>query len=163
MKIIFLDFDGVLNSLDEIVHSGCYGGGTPLHTRHIEACEFIIKHTDAKVVVSSTWRLSKTTKQLQELLPSLPIIGKTPRIYEHERGFEIQTWLNENKELNVENFIIIDDDSDMGDLLPHLIKTDANYGLTYVEALEAIRMLNGNDDSVWNNFVKLPKLIYREE
>jgi hypothetical protein len=32
-----------------------------------------------------------------------------------------------------------------------------------VEALEAIRMLNGNDDSVWNNFVKLPKLIYREE
>jgi hypothetical protein len=41
MKIIFLDFDGVLNSLDEIVHSGCYGGGTPLHTRHIEACEFM--------------------------------------------------------------------------------------------------------------------------
>jgi len=153
VKIIFLDFDGVLNSLDAILHSGSYGGITPLFKRHAEVMEFIIRHTEAKIVVSSTWRLGKTLKELQDLLPKLPIIGKTKSLTSQIRGVEIQAWIDDNKNLEIGNFAIIDDDSDMGNLKHKLIRTKFDYGLTYVEAVKCIEMLNGNDDSVWNNRV----------
>jgi len=159
VKIIFLDFDGVLNSLDAILHSGSYGGLTPLFKKHVEVVEFVIKHTNAKIVISSTWRLGNTLKQLQELLPTLPIIDVTPIFQDKIRGLEIQVWLDSNKELCVENFLIIDDDNDMGDLKSKLVLTKFDYGLTYVEAEKCIEMLNGNNDSIWNNRVVIQDAI----
>jgi hypothetical protein len=162
MKIIFLDFDGVLNSLDEVIHSGCMGGLTPLHKKHIKVCEYIIKHTQAKIIVTSTWRIGRTTEQLQTLLPTLPIIGKTDKLG-GKRGTEIQKWSDDNKKLNVENFVILDDDTDMEHLMEHLIKTSFDYGLTYIEAIKVIEKLNGDDKSVWENRIEKRELIYKQD
>jgi hypothetical protein len=155
MKVIFLDIDGVLNSLDAIVETGSYGGFTPIYKKHVEVMKYIIKHTDAKIVISSSWRLGRTTQQLQELLPMLPIIDRTENL-NIARGFEIQKWLDMNKSLNIESFVILDDDTDMVHLKNKLVLTKYDYGLTYVEAIKAIKMLNGNDDSIWDNRVEIP-------
>ena len=57
-----------------------------------------------------------------------------------KRGIEIQTWLDENP--GVEKFIILDDDSDMVHLMPHLLQTDGEFGLTNEIADKAIKRLN---------------------
>jgi hypothetical protein len=53
---------------------------------------------------------------------------------------------NHDKILNegnyIESFAIVDDDSDMKHLLPDLIQTNSNYGLTYKEGLDIICKLN---------------------
>jgi hypothetical protein len=124
MKILFLDFDGVLNS---------YQSATFWHTRRDqmkwenemyrdwpgtlkeyiaqEFCpialsnveELCRRELDLRIVVSSTWRMGETVETLKEILKPSKIvcdrlIGTTPIIYKdnHEvpRGIEIQHWLD---------------------------------------------------------------------
>lgn len=121
MKIIFLDFDGVLN------HQEWYK--RRIHLKDDEEyeypnCEFdpnsiyelnrIIERTRADVVVSSTWRIGKRPIDLQRMLENVGFIGKiidvTPRFfakgfhgeddenvlgYTTPRGCEIDWWLKE--------------------------------------------------------------------
>lgn len=124
MKIIFLDFDGVLNhemwykrrfqEMDMELYTSKYPyyEFDPLS---IEQLNRIIEQTGAKVVVSSTWRHGKTPQQLQELLENVgfkgEVISKTPDFvaygkkidgdpiaYTVPRGCEIDWWLeNEGK------------------------------------------------------------------
>ena len=56
---------------------------------------------------------------------------KTACIVGAIRGNEIQQWLDIHKEYDVEDFIILDDDSDMEHLIDHLIQTDSILGITY--------------------------------
>lgn len=118
MKIIFLDIDGVLNcelwykQRFEILDRSVVTGNYPLYEFApflIERLNKIIEATDAKVVVSSTWRLTRTTKQLQDILNSVgfkgEVIDVTPHFYATghvddkkinytiPRGCEIDWWL----------------------------------------------------------------------
>jgi len=148
-KIIFLDIDGVMSSLNQHLAEGNYGGKMSISKYHLKVLKLIIKCTGAKVVISSTWRRSHTCEELQKLLPKIPIIGKTPITnISMNRGNEIQQWLDENKKQypNIKKFIILDDDSDMHHLMDHLIKTHCHYGLTHVEAIDCVKKLNGNSD-----------------
>lgn len=112
----------------------------------------IVLDTDAEIVLSSTWR--KFPSVLPYLWDQLGIeikerwIGSTPchdrlhdsGLYTAEgRGREIQAWLDQHPE--VTNFVIIDDDTDMGALMPHLVKTDNNIGITEKNASEVINRL----------------------
>lgn len=67
-------------------------------------------------------------------------IGLTPVLEDAERGLEIQAWLDRDGYKGV--FVIVDDDSDMAHLMPHLVKTDNNVGLTEERAGEIIKRLN---------------------
>ena len=164
MKIIFLDFDGVLN------HEQFYGrryeanfkgyGEHPVSEfdfNSVAVLNHIIEKTDAKVVVSSTWRLGRSIEELQTILDSVgfkgEIIAKTPNLRNDGdyvlRGNEILKWIRDNKELigqyyhEFENYVIFDDDSDMLYWQKdNFLLVDRYVGLTYHVAYKAIRILN---------------------
>lgn len=150
MKIIFLDVDGVLNSEDDLeVYrkqnniTGCILYDN-IEDRPLNLLQEIVDATGAKIVVSSSWRLgylrrSKHGKidtlfnKLRSALESkhLSIYDVTPYLPGQERGAEIQEWMYQCKE-NIENFIILDDDSDMGPFKEsqEFIHTTYKHGLT---------------------------------
>lgn len=133
MKIIFLDIDGVLNNYDTPGELICWD------PELVKILNRIIKETDAKIVLSSTWRQIDYRCDAIKNDMKINYIGKTPKLWK-KRGVEIQTWLDENP--GVEKFVILDDDSDMVHLMSHLLQTDGEFGLTNEIADEAIKRLN---------------------
>ncbi len=155
MRILLLDFDGVLNSVSSFVYNNRLNllglSNTPTHESFDPiACsnlQYILEELpDVQVVVSSTWRKFKTLSALQEIFKTnniLPerMIGTTPESENGYRGKEIETYLKEHPE--VTKFVIIDDDSDMEPYMDRLVKTDSRNGLTWTDAEKVIEMLGG--------------------
>lgn len=150
MKILFLDIDGVLNS-QRFFNTLPHGFTTTrsdeiLDPEAIDRLNKIIRETGAKIVVSSSWRIGLSLVELQILLKDHgvegEVIGMTPSINKkgRVRGDEIQAWLNDH--LEVIDFVILDDDSDMRHLMPALVKTSHNEGLLDVHVEQAIKMLS---------------------
>lgn len=159
MKVIFLDIDGVLNMMH--INTGRDKYGDIFHDHFVNNLRYIIDRTNAKIVISSTWRMSGLTimKELWEFrnLPGevIDITTDCPQIegvefYDLvERGHEIQEWLDNNV---VDNYVIIDDTSDMlKSQEGNFVKTSNNYahsdhihglGLTLECSEEAINILN---------------------
>ena len=146
MKIIFLDIDGVLNTVNN-------WGGRPIEKRFspecITALNRITEYTGAKIVISSSWRNIMGYHKLSDLLHSVgikgEIIGKTPlvKLSGGPRGEEIEKFLYEYREseFDVSSFAILDDNTDMGPLSSHLVWCDSETGLTEGLANAAIRKL----------------------
>jgi hypothetical protein len=150
MKIIFLDFDGVLNS-----EAFCRANGNrflpeTLDVAAVARVNTLIARTGAKVVVSSTWRLGYSLDQLRGILArhgfSGEVLGVTPVIQDLDedgifvtrkapRGLEIQRWIDDQPE-PPEAFVILDDDADMEHLAGRLVRTlfDTGLGDEHVEA-----------------------------
>jgi hypothetical protein len=152
MKIIFLDIDGVLN----VISQGRDRFGAIFHQHFVNNLKHIIDNTDAKIVISSTWRMSGL-EIMQEMWKerNLPgeVIGITPTnmSWLHNRGAEIKDWLDKHR--NVNNYVIIDDDDDMlpsqtnnfvrtANNIDHPDCIDIGYGLTRICAAKAIGILN---------------------
>ena len=167
MKVIFLDIDGVLNNyhtlgMDRYVPKPLIEGDAfhdHLSPYCMRALNDIINTTGAKVVVSSTWRYGETNKRLQALFEAYgfkgEVIGSTPSLGDKERGYEIQMWLNDNKKLNIESFVIIDDDSDMVHLLKYLIITGRENGLTKKYTRQAVKILNNDIVYTYFNLIRI--------
>jgi hypothetical protein len=113
----------------------------------------LIKKTDAVLVVSSSWRLGTSIEELRATLESWGVVGtvidKTPVLHDQNRGAEIAKWLADFDTYfeSIDSFVILDDDSDMGELLPYLIKTNGRYGMNLDDANKAMRMLQGDEIS----------------
>jgi hypothetical protein len=157
MNIIFLDIDGVLNTEKHIVHQVDNMGRNgyeaqfnfdPVAMSNLR--EIAIK-SNAKIVISSTWRTSKDYKNdmyWNAILDNfarfhipVEIIGVTP-ILHSERGDEIRAWLDINKNLGVDNFVILDDDSDMCEFTDtHLAKCSWRNGLDEMAKNRALQIL----------------------
>ena len=156
MKIIFLDVDGVLNNSRSKENfenmAGC-------ETAKIKLLRKIVKATDAILVLSSDWRISESHfKYLNARLNKhgLRISSQTPVLKRSHRGFEINSWLRKNDDLNIESWIIIDDeiftdfysfDDEHGrPYIDHLVLTNDFYtpngGLSQEDVDEAIELLN---------------------
>lgn len=155
MKIIFLDFDGV------IINRECFRaawGGSGSHSRAhpdcIAALNRITDATDARIVISSTWRHCKNPNAelrgfLSEWGATGTVIGCTPILDTRERGIflghtrgeEIQRWLDSYSREPIEAFVILDDDHDMNGLSPKLVRTQFETGLTMADADKAIALL----------------------
>lgn len=60
------------------------------------------------------------------------------------RGSQIKEWLRRNrKKLNVQSFVILDDNSDMDEYTEtHLVLVDGNVGLQERDVKKAIEILN---------------------
>ncbi|MFK7783904.1 MAG: HAD domain-containing protein [Crocinitomicaceae bacterium] len=162
MKIIFLDIDGVLNS-DTWEKTESYRNGTypenmfdPVAVRLLNK---IIERTNAKVVLTSTWRLKFSLFEMNQLFIKVGIdcdlIDFTPDLKKNNdytlRGNEILKWCKDNsdvigtKYLNYTDFIILDDNSDMLYWQSkYFFQTDKLCGLSETLAREAIRMLQRN-------------------
>jgi hypothetical protein len=115
-----------------LVQSGRYFGYEfdPECVRNLKE---ILERTTADIVVSSSWRDGRTLKQLQsifELNGITRIIGMTPIIEGAIRGREIQEYIDTNEKSEIEQFVILDDEEEMGDLREYLIETDFRTGLS---------------------------------
>ncbi len=149
-KIIFLDFDGVLNSMDWL-RTFPRGEGPQyeqVDDRAVALLNKIVEQTGAMVVVSSTWRIGRKLPrtELQEILNKHGFKGivmdVTPRSAHGVRGREIQEWLSAQSRYQIESFVIIDDSSDMAHLMPKLVRTTNDTGLTQEHVDLAVAMLS---------------------
>jgi hypothetical protein len=152
MKVVFLDFDGVLNSTEytATIRGKPY---TKLSTewwaegldpKNIELLNRIVGATSAKVVVSSSWRINAPTTLLALILDMRgftgEVIDKTALLSGADRSDEIQEWLDLHPE--VDQFVILDDNAD-AEIEGHFVQTDMRTGLTVGSAFAAIDILDG--------------------
>ena len=153
LKIIFLDIDGVLNN--QLMYENredIIGGKGKISKKCLDLLNHIIEKTNAKIVLSSTWR---SDEDKEEFLYGIglkgEIIGKTPHLSFKGalRGNEILQWIKDNRELLgcdydlFNSYIILDDDSDM--LLwqaNNYYRVDAYCGITPNLAYRVINFLN---------------------
>lgn len=144
VKVIFLDVDGVLNNNRTVrTTKNLY---TFVGKRHIRNLKHIINATGAKVVLSSDWRYDrddpKSNSDFLELKHELlkygiRFYGFTPELPDAHRGAEIEQWLKEHTE--VEDYVILDDRTDMEPNKDHWVQTVMNRGLGTEEAEAADR------------------------
>jgi len=155
MKIIFLDFDGVLNSDAFFKANDNRYLPETLDLAAVARVNTIVARTGAKVVVSSTWRLGYSLDQLKDILGrhhlSGEVIGVTPVIQDVDedrvivvrkapRGLEIQRWLDTQPE-PPEAFVILDDEADMEHLGGRLVRTQFATGLGDEQVEAAVALL----------------------
>ena len=118
MKIIFLDFDGVMDTARYELILGISGRpsidayGTIFDPECVWNLREIIEKTGAKIVVSSSWKDILTFEEILDMWKKrgLPgeVIGTTPYTLEcKKRGDEIDLWLKECKEEY--QYVILDD------------------------------------------------------
>ena len=134
--LIFLDFDGVLNSKAHARHLGVFVRGVadlPLiyrfDRRAVRLLNELISLTGARVVISSWWRRRYTTRQIEEALKQCgfvgEIVGSTP-VLNAPRGREIQIYLLASRHRG--RYVIFDDNHIEGHK-PHFIQTTKELGL----------------------------------
>jgi hypothetical protein len=125
MKIIFLDIDGVLNIISQSNSRDEFG--QCFHKHFEDNLSWIIEQTDAKIVISSTWRASglgvmknmwKCRNLAGEVIDITPtevdvVESGACEFYDQvDRGFEIQQWIDKHKD-QITSYCIIDDCNDM--------------------------------------------------
>jgi hypothetical protein len=142
VKVLFLDIDGVLNSLrSALVHKGFPFNFKDHRDRFDWIAVGLIRRvcieSGAQIVLSSTWRTQYTYDEVAREL-DLPIVGATPKL-NGPRGLEINAWLSEHSE--VESYVIVDDNADM---LPEqggrFVQTDMNEGLSFGNYAQIMRL-----------------------
>lgn len=143
MRVLFLDFDGVLNSREWAEKQADLPVGAPwFDPAAVARLNRLLSESGACVVISSYWR-NQHIDDLKQCLADVGcepnIIGITPFLHPMERGREIQSWLD-MPDHQVDSFVILDDYDDMGELLPRLVKTDWAVGLTDADVDRAIAL-----------------------
>lgn len=126
MKVIFLDFDGVLNS-DEYFERTKDDkiNRSEFDVNSLKILREIISLTDAKIVVTSTWKVLRRFDKVKEYLKSQGIlVYDTTRKIDFKRGEEIRDYLSSHKDIS--EFVIVDDEvfPDFNELTKYLVKTD---------------------------------------
>ena len=144
MKVLFLDFDGVLNSYAYLRR--CGEPGLCLDPDRLALLRQIIDATGAKIVLTTSWREHWSPEEPGEIGCifggyGLTVFDKTP-ILREGREREIQAWLAEHP---AENYVVLDDRFLSADFLDgHLILTsNLRDGLDREDARKAIAILNG--------------------
>ena len=166
-KYIFLDIDGVIATSDYLDEANMW----TINPYKLELLKNIINKTNAKIVLSSSWRKHSVEDTIKYMLNNsftlaTLIIGVTIRAYHYidknerihlsiPRGVEIKQWIDTHihsdngknwtrkKEKIDFTYIILDDDSDM--LLEqkdNFIQCNSNIGLTEEIVEIAIKKLN---------------------
>lgn len=114
MNIVFLDYDGVVNTPIWNPTTGkCrYGYPNDNKVNNYQACQWLSEFCEKynyDIVVTSTWRLDDNYIDCLYnggLRKSVKVLGRTARLENREK--EILDYLNKHKE--IDNFIIVDDE-----------------------------------------------------
>lgn len=147
--VVFLDIDGVLNSLGSVLALG-----DPSH--HLDPVSVglvarLCKETGAEIVVSSSWRIGRTVQTLQNELDRLGatkladrFIGRTGDGHNGHRGRQIREWLQTNGQ---RPYVILDDDSDMlPEQQPFFVHTTWEDGFRAQHYRAALKILKPDHD-----------------
>lgn len=167
-KIIFLDFDGVLNT--EYHQRLLQYEGKAWQDKHgacfdpeaVKQLQTIVDMTHADIVIESSWKYLGL-EEMQEMWKDrqLPgrVIGITPSVVSdaillstdlditnpsslHCKGAEIASYLYDNSKQDVPYVIIDDEYVVLESQLPHFILTNPYDGLTEELAMRGIDILN---------------------
>ena len=152
MKVIFLDFDGVITTEKS---------KWKLDLDKMKLVKEICDKTGSKIVISSSWRtnnLESTIKYITDtsnyfvgehpfLMPEL-VVGITGRMfyqnYSFPRGVEVMCYQYDHPE--IDNYVILDDDNDfLISQKDNYIRTDAYNGINEEDVKKAIEILNRYD------------------
>lgn len=137
--IIFTDVDGVLNQLQRnyFIDIDC-----------VEILSELCKKLNAKIVLSSTWRLGysncgKSSPQVEKLkkifeMHNIELIGRTPKL--DDRGEEIIKYIESH---NISRYLILDDDKrEFPTIIPkNTYFTNSKYGLTKNDMNEILKLM----------------------
>jgi len=167
MKVLFLDFDGVLNNkqhmlatkevktpdANDLNDAELFAMKRDIAQQNIWVLGFILDQLpDLHIVISSAWRTYYELESFKELfrifqLDPTRIIGKTPKRFSSERIHEIHMWLEDWEEVNqkkvdwvaVDDHVIfnLEDEDKVREFL-----TDGWTGLTMRDAFAIIRHFN---------------------
>lgn len=148
-KYIFLDVDGVLNCQDTYIKYGRAKHESLLDLAMVNRLVGIVEATEAKIVISSSWRLS--SRSMDDLLScfykfGLRIYGITPDNFSN-RGQQIEEWLLAHHKGETVRLIILDDDIIEDNMQSYQIKTKWVIGLQDGHMKEAIHALLGDEDN----------------
>ena len=161
-KIIFLDIDGVLNSMDYFKQTKGCKGYTEINPEKVKLLKEVVDRTGAEIVLSSTWRdlgkrknepehpmytyLTDTLKEYgMEIVDHTPYIGQ-------DRPKEIKAWLDNQQDKEI-RFVSLDDDFPkykydevgIGDFLVRTSFYEKGGGLRQEHVEKAVEILNRED------------------
>lgn len=157
--ILFLDFDGVLNSAAYARREG-KGGILGLDPETMPHLQRIVDETDCSIVVSSSWRIGTMLSELRgnliaagmrhpcpvrDATPVLDSVSKGGVMISRIRGDEVQAWIDASGYEG--RYVCLDDDSDFHPHQP-LVKTQWETGLTAEHADRCIALLRGSAPTV---------------
>lgn len=151
MKVLFLDIDGVCNSRrwfrTMAKRDPNFKRWHEVDPELVKLVRQIIKETNCRVVLSSTWRLYPEARNVVrqkvcyfiDVTKDLQAGAKRGVV---DRGYEVQEWLDRHD--TVTQYAILDDDADF---MPEqwLFKTTFDQGLTPDIAEAVIHHLNAAD------------------
>lgn len=153
MKVIFLDIDGVLNG--NLFISKDDRAGVLIDDTRLDLIKQIVDATDAKIVLSSSWRehwgkneteCDDTGKKINEIFAEkgLSIFDKTPK-YHNDRKQEIIDWLQVHPDIL--DFVVIDDGFfEEGILKNHFVLTSKLcFGIDENDVNRAISILKSKE------------------
>jgi hypothetical protein len=139
IKVIFLDLDGVLVLNGSVCMKCC------------EHLNILTKETNAKIVISSTWRV-KGIEYVKDYLKDYingDIIDLTPSLkansFKAPRGTEIKEWLRTfvGKKNCVESYVILDDSKDyLISQIDNYVNINHNKGFDKISLKKAIDILS---------------------
>lgn len=151
-KVIFLDVDGVLKTGDfeqqirKEQQLTYLQAADTLQPEKIELLVRLVRETDAKIVLSSTWRLWKPNYNIVARAldkHGISIFSKTPDKREESRWDEIKTWLQTRPPCQS---LVIDDDETAYNKYEapsncKFIHVDNTIGLTEYDIQRGIKLL----------------------
>ena len=148
--IVFLDFDGVLNTAKTWGNRREHA----VDADKVALLNNLVEATDAVIVISSTWRRCYTLAELQGFLQMRGlerpdrVVDVTGGDDEGLRGEEISNWLTAHcNPKDWPNFVILDDMpvNQFEGLLKHFVQIKSSEGLTVFNCKTAARVLSGGE------------------
>lgn len=138
---IFLDFNGVLDS------SRGHYGGINFDPECVKAFNTIAEKFTPDIIIISTWRLSYSQEELQNILTRNKmlgtVIGKTPEIWEagSTRGNEIENWKEQQASPGAP-MLILEDCANVDPYEKYCVRPKPYVGLSMTDVPQAITILN---------------------
>lgn len=149
--VIFLDFDGVLNT-EQYRAELLLGGksdrdhwGPLFDPRSIHNFRVIVEETGASIIVTSTWRYIHGFQGLKDMWKERSLPGKLMGILPCDsmmptRGEEIADYLKVHKDWTC---VILDDDDEYNSAQSSMfVKINPDVGISESDARKAIEILN---------------------
>ena len=144
MNIVFLDYDGVVNTpiWDPETGNCRYGQPWDNKVNNYQACQWLSEFCEKynyDIVVTSTWRIGDNYIDCLYnggLRKTVKVLGRTVRL--NNRAEEIMDYLKNHKDIN--KFIIVDDEVIGKPFVGHTVLTRGDVGFNEEEFLACRRL-----------------------